>query len=58
MIFTVLVPEYIIGKALNERLAVKSCMIRSRRTLFPADYEEIYFYMANMGYFVLNLEGH
>jgi len=47
MIFTVLVPEYIIGRALNELLATK---------FKENSWHKIQEYMANMGYFVLDFE--
>jgi hypothetical protein len=54
MIFTVLVPEYLVGKALSEKLAAKTgAKYWTRESDF--DYKEIHGYMANMGYFVLDL---
>ncbi len=53
MIFTILIPEYILGKALNERLSVKGSRIQFRD--LGLDWEEVHLYMANMGYFVLDV---
>jgi len=54
MIFTILIPEYILGKALNERIAVKEIVARFRNVDI-AEWEEVHAYMSNMGYFVLDL---
>jgi hypothetical protein len=60
MVFTVFVPEYIIGKALNEMVAVNK---RGReRYVFRRDdkvnWETVHNYMANMGYFVVDFGGY
>jgi hypothetical protein len=47
MIFTVLVPEYIIGRALNELISVNTQHDRLSKTAR---------YMANMGYFIVDFE--
>ena len=47
MLFTVLVPEYIIGRALNELLSAKEQDLVFGQKI-------IYTYMVNMGYFVID----
>jgi hypothetical protein len=54
MLFTILTPEYLVGKALGEKLAAQAGVrIWSAESEFG--YKEIHGYMANMGYFVLDL---
>lgn len=53
MIFTILIPEYIVGKALNELLGAK---LGETDPEMVSNWEEVHHYMANMGYFVLDLE--
>ncbi|KAE9369080.1 hypothetical protein N431DRAFT_469014 [Stipitochalara longipes BDJ] len=53
MIFTILVPEYIVGKALNEMVAVNTRI--SRGPGFGGDrWDKVTMYMANMGYFIVD----
>ena len=49
-IFTILVPEYLVGKALSELLAAKSAVASWRELGIQC--KEIHGFMANMGYFV------
>ncbi|OCL13489.1 hypothetical protein AOQ84DRAFT_414796 [Glonium stellatum] len=57
MLLTILVPEYLVGKAFGERLAAKAgvkamfALVSERVT-----WEEVHAYMANMGYFVLQID--
>jgi len=55
MAFTVLFPEYLVGRAFGERLGVKS----SVRDMWHinAGWANVHSYMANMGHFVLDTEG-
>jgi hypothetical protein len=55
MAFTVLFPEYLVGRAFGERLGGQSFgrdMWQSN-----AGWENVHSYMANMGHFVLDTEG-
>ena len=56
MLFTILVPEYLVGKALNDRLSAKRLtrFIREHRLRGDAEWEEIHVQMANIGYYVLH----
>jgi hypothetical protein len=51
MIFTVLIPEFIIGKALNDFLAAKDLLGTSK---FASVWDEVHAHMANMGYFIVD----
>jgi hypothetical protein len=53
MIITILVPEYILGKARNERLAAKDAAHYFH--IHGSEWGEVHAYMANMGYFVLDV---
>jgi hypothetical protein len=50
MLITILVPEIIVGKALGERLAATKRFLPEH-----LDWKVVHLYMANMGYFVLDL---
>ncbi|CZR67162.1 uncharacterized protein PAC_17061 [Phialocephala subalpina] len=56
MIFTMLVPEYLVGKAFGEKLAAKSGVqvMEDNARKAGVGWDEIHAYMANMGYFVVN----
>ena len=59
MVFTTLVPEYLIGKAVSERLAANAGVREmkdklQRRDVVNVQWDEIHVYMANMGYFVVD----
>lgn len=64
MIFTILVPEYLIGKAFGERLAAKAGVKRMKEldskwdgfsdAVQSLQWEDIHVYMANMGHFVVD----
>ena len=53
MVLTVLMPEYLMGKALNEWLNA----VAVGQSTFGLGWEKIEIYLANMGYFVLDV-GH
>ncbi|KUJ07171.1 uncharacterized protein LY89DRAFT_660914 [Mollisia scopiformis] len=56
MIFTILVPEYLVGKAFGEWLAAKEGVSYVKRW-YPEnviEWETVHVYMANMGYFVVD----
>ncbi|KAH8751560.1 hypothetical protein BGZ57DRAFT_774831 [Hyaloscypha finlandica] len=55
MAFTVLFPEYLVGRAFGERLGVKTSV--KEVSQFVAVWETVHAYLANMGYFVLDTEG-
>jgi hypothetical protein len=52
MLFTTLVPEYLVGKALNDRLAAKLGVPGMK----DCGWEEIHAHLANIGYFVLHID--
>ncbi|KAI3324013.1 hypothetical protein HD806DRAFT_496221 [Xylariaceae sp. AK1471] len=59
MFFTILVPEYIFGKALNDRFAAKYETKKMKEDIEIHDWtgvewEEVHSHMANLGYFVLH----
>lgn len=55
MLYTVFVPEYLMGKALGERFAARyGVELMSYKRGHGLEWEEIHSYMANMGYFVLD----
>ncbi|KAK0712654.1 hypothetical protein B0T26DRAFT_714882 [Lasiosphaeria miniovina] len=57
MIFTVLAPEYLVGKALGERLAVRGTdWFLNGNALDNAPFESIHGYLCNMGYFILDVD--
>ncbi|OTA70093.1 hypothetical protein K449DRAFT_2081 [Hypoxylon sp. EC38] len=58
MVVAILVPEYLLGKALSERLAVKATLPRIEKhiTMTGKDWGEVHCYLANMGYFVLDVQ--
>jgi hypothetical protein len=58
MIFTVLIPEYIIGKALSELLAVNETIKNNGRIERPVQHQwdKVTASMANMGYFIIDFE--
>ncbi|KAI0137871.1 hypothetical protein F4776DRAFT_89573 [Hypoxylon sp. NC0597] len=58
MVVTTLVPEYLLGKALSERLAVKATLplIEKHIPMAGKEWGEIHCYLANMGYFVLDVQ--
>jgi hypothetical protein len=59
MLLTVLVPEYLLGKALCEWLSARISVKMMKDKLGGAhDWEMIHAYMANMGYFVLDCGEH
>jgi hypothetical protein len=53
--FTVLFPDYLVGRAFGERLGVKASV--KYVSLVNASWENVHAYMANMGHFVLDTEG-
>jgi hypothetical protein len=55
MAFTVLLPEYLVGRAFGERLGVKASV--KDLSLVNASSENVHAYMATMGHFVLDTEG-
>ena len=62
MIFTVLIPEYLVGKAFSDWLAAKSGVEIMKVCIEEAiaegiegiEWEMVHAYMANMGYFVVD----
>ncbi|PMD14871.1 hypothetical protein NA56DRAFT_582915 [Hyaloscypha hepaticicola] len=55
MAFTVLFPEYLVGRAFGERLGMKVSV--DDMLEYNASWENVHAYMANMGHFVLDTEG-
>jgi hypothetical protein len=55
MAFTVLFPEYLVGRAFGERLGVKASVKLVSQV--NASWENFHTYMANVGHFVLDTEG-
>ncbi|KAI0838767.1 hypothetical protein F5Y06DRAFT_43912 [Hypoxylon sp. FL0890] len=61
MVVTILVPEYLLGKALSERLSVKTALSPSERNhpmfgTIGGEWGAVHCCLANMGYFVLDVQ--
>ncbi|KAI0896522.1 hypothetical protein F4806DRAFT_495824 [Annulohypoxylon nitens] len=58
MVLTILVPEYIVGKALNMFLSARKMesKMRAENNIVTEEWGLVHSYLANMGYFVLDTE--